>query len=104
MIYFLNLYLLFCNIDFLFTDIRSRNVTEPGKKKLRKEPFCIDYDQEVDFDNLFKVSRATMLTKSTMMKHSKKKNTLPKDLHYDADKLFRLFQKDKVMVSTGILY
>jgi hypothetical protein len=58
----------------------------------------------VDFDNLFKVSRATMLTKGTMMKHSKKKNTLPKDLHYDADKLFRLFQKDKIMVSTGILY
>lgn len=82
----------------LSKDIRSRNVTEPGKKKLRKEPFCIDYDQEVDFDNLFKVSRATMLTKSTMMKHSKKKNTLPKDLHYDADKLFRLFQKDKVMI------
>jgi len=41
MIYFLNLYLLLCNIDFLFTDIRSRNVTEQGKKKLRKEPFSI---------------------------------------------------------------
>lgn len=58
----------------------------------------MDYDQDIDFDNHFKSSRATMLTKATMIKHSKKKNTLPKDLHYDADKLFRLFQKAKVMV------
>lgn len=82
----------------LSKDKSSRNVTEQGKKKLRKEPFSMNYDQEVDFDNLFKVSRSTMLTKATMMKHSKKKNTLPKDLHYDADKLFRLFQKSKIMI------
>ncbi|XP_052101083.1 condensin complex subunit 2-like [Mytilus californianus] len=82
----------------LSKDKRLNNQTEQGKKKLKKEPFKMDYEQQIDFDSYFKSSRATMLTKATMIKHSKKKNTLPKDLHYDADKLFRLFQKAKVMI------
>lgn len=83
------------------SDSRIRSLAEPGasKKKLRKEPFEVNYNQQIDFDSFFKPSKSTMLTKATMIKHSKKKKSLPKDLHYDADKLFRLFGKSKIMVS-----
>ena len=45
---------------------------------------------------------ATTLSKSTLAKYTADKTTLPEDLHYDADKLFRLFIKPKIMVS-GLL-
>ena len=42
------------------------------------------------------------MSKSTLAKYTADKTTLPEDLHYDADKLFRLFIKPKIMVS-GLL-
>ena len=42
---------------------------------------------------------ATTLSKSTLAKYTADKTTLPEDLHYDADKLFRLFIKPKIRVS-----
>lgn len=71
-------------------------------QKNKKALLDIDYDtvkEEKDFAKYFKPSKSLTLTKSTLTKYSKEKNTLPKDLHYDADKLFRLFCKSQVMVS-----
>jgi hypothetical protein len=42
---------------------------------------------------------ATTLAKSTLEKFSSAKTTFPEDLHYEADSLFRLFTKPKIMVS-----
>lgn len=47
----------------------------------------------------FMYQAATTLSKATLAKHTATKTTLPEDLHYDADKLFRLFIKPRIMVS-----
>lgn len=44
------------------------------------------------------------MSKSTLAKYTADKTTLPEDLHYDADKLFRLFIKPKIMVSGLLTY
>nr|KAG5690048.1 hypothetical protein BaRGS_009855 [Batillaria attramentaria] len=50
----------------------------------------------------FKASKATALTKATLQKYSKKKTTLPEDLHFQADKLFRLFLRHKIMIKRQV--
>lgn len=73
------------------------------KKRARKEPFTIKFDSEVDFTTNFSNGRAaTTLSKSTLAKYTADKTTLPEDLHYDADKLFRLFIKPKIMVKRQV--
>lgn len=75
----------------------SNNVNKKPKEK--KQAFKLDFSETVDFDAFFKRTRAsTTLSKSTLDKHSKGQTTLPEDLHYQAEKLFRLFVKPKVMV------
>jgi len=69
------------------------------KKRAKKQPFSIKFDSEVDFTSSFAKGRAaTTLSKSTLAKYTADKTTLPEDLHYDADKLFRLFIKPKIRV------
>lgn len=78
-----------------------KSVTDKSKaqkSKGKKHVFRIDFDEEVDFDSLFKVSKATALTKNTLTKYSKDQTTLPKDHHYDADTLFRLFMLRRRMI------
>ncbi len=60
---------------------------------------------QMDFESYFKQNprAATTLSKSTLDKYSKSSTTLPEDLHYDADKLFRLFLKPDMMVRRPIL-
>ena len=82
----------------VFSDPRFKGIVDKSQK-LKKPVFKIDYEEQLDFTGYFKASKATTLTTATLTKYSKDKNTLPKDLHYDADKLFRLFSKSKVMVS-----
>lgn len=82
-------------------DPRTKSQMDKTQKN-KKALLDIDYDtvkDEKDFAKYFKPSKSLTLTKSTLTKYSKEKNTLPKDLHYDADKLFRLFCKSQVMVS-----
>ncbi|CAH1783707.1 unnamed protein product [Owenia fusiformis] len=82
-------------------DPRFLSIADRTKKpREKKQAFRIDYDDtEVDFDNYFKESRAaTTLAKTTLDKYSKSQTTLPEDLHYEAEKLFRIFIKPKVMV------
>lgn len=67
-------------------------------KKAKKPVFQIDYDEEVDFELKFNPSKSVTLTKATLTKNSRNKKTLPKYLHYETDKLFRLFVKSKLMV------
>ena len=70
------------------------------KKKDKKEPFYIKYNEEINFDLYFKETRAaTTLSKATLDKYSKTSTTLPEDLHYETEKLFRLFTRSKMMVS-----
>ena len=69
-------------------------------KKEKKAAFQIKYEEDEDLEDCFKESkRSTTLTKSTLDKYSKSDKTLPEDLHYDAEKLFSLFIKPKIMVS-----
>ncbi|KAJ8317223.1 hypothetical protein KUTeg_005127 [Tegillarca granosa] len=81
----------------LSKDPRFKNLTE-DKSKRKKIVFKLEYEDDKDFDKFFKKSKGTTLTKLTLTKYSKDKNTLPKDLHFDADKLFRLFTKTKIMI------
>ena len=78
----------------------NKEAGDKNKKKDKKEPFYIKYNEEINFDLYFKETRAaTTLSKSTLDKYSKSSTTLPEDLHYETDKLFRLFTKSKMMVS-----
>lgn len=84
----------------LSKDPRTKSQMDKTQKN-KKALLDIDYDtvkEEKDFAKYFKPSKSLTLTKSTLTKYSKEKNTLPKDLHYDADKLFRLFCKSQVMI------
>ena len=84
-----------------YLDPKTKSIVDKTQKN-KKALIDIDYDEvkeEKDFAKFFKPSKSLTLTKSTLSKYSKVKNTLPKDLHYDADKLFRLFCKGQVMVS-----
>ena len=75
--------------------------TVDGEKKSRgkKEPFRVDLEAEVDVDSHLKKTRAaTTVTKATLVKYSKSQTTLPKDLHYDGEKLFKLSLRPRRMV------
>ncbi|RMX41808.1 hypothetical protein pdam_00012481 [Pocillopora damicornis] len=83
--------------------INSTAEQQSKKKKAKKEPFTINFDSEVDFASSFsKGKAATTLSKTTLAKYTAAKNTLPEDLHYNADKLFRLFIKPKIMVKRQV--
>nr|XP_022339917.1 condensin complex subunit 2-like [Crassostrea virginica] len=87
-------------IEPLSKDPKTKSIVDKTQKN-KKALIDIDYDEvkeEKDFAKFFKPSKSLTLTKSTLSKYSKVKNTLPKDLHYDADKLFRLFCKGQVMI------
>ncbi|XP_052772258.1 condensin complex subunit 2-like isoform X2 [Mya arenaria] len=77
---------------------KSTVLSKKDKTKGKKTVFRIDFDEEIDFDSKFKLSKGTALTKNTLNKYSKDQTTLPKDHHYDADKLFRLFLLRKKMI------
>ena len=84
-----------------FVDATSNAESAGGEKKPKekKEAYVIDYKQEVDFEACFKESRAsTTLTKATLDKYSNAQTTLPEDLHYEADQLFKVFANPKLMV------
>nr|XP_006825955.1 PREDICTED: condensin complex subunit 2-like [Saccoglossus kowalevskii] len=69
------------------------------KRKDRKAYFKIDFDEDINFDKLFTVTKVTTtLTKTTVEKWRETAITLPADLHYNPDNLFRLFGQPKVMV------
>ncbi len=82
---------------------KGADESKAGTKKARKtkkEPFVIQYDDDVDYSKLFSQSRAaTTLTRATLERWSKLVTTLPDDLNYEPDKLFKLFLKPRVMVS-----
>ncbi|KAJ7305248.1 hypothetical protein JRQ81_011161 [Phrynocephalus forsythii] len=68
----------------------------PEKASRRKaaKVFELNFDEEIDFDSLFRKTRAaTTLSKSTLESQNKKSTTLPPDFHYDPDNLTRLFLK-----------
>ncbi|KAK7474320.1 hypothetical protein BaRGS_00034455 [Batillaria attramentaria] len=73
-----------------------------SKSKSRRPPFQLTYEDGGDLDSKFKASKATALTKATLQKYSKKKTTLPEDLHFQADKLFRLFLRHKIMIKRQV--
>ncbi|KAL4231117.1 hypothetical protein ACF0H5_008700 [Mactra antiquata] len=77
----------------LCRDLSKTSITTSKlqKKKGKKQTFRLDFDEKIDFDSLMKPSKTTSLTKSTLTKYSRDQTTLPKDHHYDADLLFRLF-------------
>jgi len=73
---------------------------EKSKRAKAKEAVLATFDESVDLDWSFKVTRAaTTVTKVTLEKHSKQQTTLPEDLHYDADQLMRLSSMPPVMAS-----
>lgn len=90
---------------FLKGLINSASTAEQQNKKKRakKQPFCLKFDEEVDFELSFaKGKAATTLSKSTLAKYTADNTTLPEDAHYDVDKLFRLFIKPKLMVKRQV--
>ena len=82
----------------ILTDSWKSITAKSQKSKVKKPVFRIDFDEEIDFDARFKTSKATSLTRTTLNKYSKDQTTLPKDHHYDADTLFRLFLLKRRMV------
>ncbi|KAK3698761.1 hypothetical protein QZH41_014526 [Actinostola sp. cb2023] len=81
------------------TTTSSSQDQQPKKKRAKKEAFKVDFEKELDVKQYFSKGRAaTTLAKSTLEKLSSVKTTLPEDLHYNADNLFRLFTKPKILV------
>jgi len=76
-------------------------VGEKTKRTKVKEAFSVSFDESVDLDWHFKVTKAsTTVTKVTLEKHSKQQTTLPEDLHYDANQLMKLSSMPAVMASS----
>jgi condensin complex subunit 2 len=100
------MYLIFVDALGLTTnssDTQQSNQTTKTSKKTKKEEVVLKYNEDIDFGSYFKQSRAaTTLTKATLDKYSQSQTTLPEDLHYDPDKLFRLFNKPKIMVISSV--
>lgn len=70
-----------------------------AQKRERKEPYKHRYDVEQNFESHFKQTRkATTLTRSTLDKYSRSMTTLPESLNYDADRLFRTFGRENLLV------
>ena len=77
---------------------------ERTKRTKAKEAFVATFDESIDLDWSFKVTKAaTTVTKVTLEKHSKQQTTLPEDLHYDADQLMRLTSMPPVMASSFLV-
>ncbi|XP_022097671.1 condensin complex subunit 2-like [Acanthaster planci] len=75
------------------------NGEDDKKAKTKKPVFRIDYEEDVNFDKYFSESKAaTTLSKATLDKYSKSVTTLPGDLHYNPDSLFKLFLKPNFVV------
>ena len=53
----------------------------------------------MDLTKYFKISKNTTVKKATLVKNSKKRKTLPKDIQFESDKLFSLKLKPKLYVS-----
>ncbi|XP_013793507.1 condensin complex subunit 2-like, partial [Limulus polyphemus] len=73
------------------------------KKRAKKPPLRLNYDEEKNFDELFATSKKPMkLVKKTLQQWDKEKTTLPEDLHYDIKKLMKLFSKPDVSLSSKL--
>ncbi|XP_035672015.1 condensin complex subunit 2-like isoform X2 [Branchiostoma floridae] len=87
---------------------RSKDACKQGgdkKARQKKEPFVLVYQGigEVEFEKQFIETKvATTLTKKTLDKYNKDSKTLPPELSYRADALFRLFGKASVMVKRQV--
>ena len=85
---------------FLFIICADPEATagEKSKRAKAKEAFAAAFDESVDLDWHFKVTKAaTTVTKVTLEKHGKQQTTLPEDLHYDANQLMKLSCMPAVM-------
>ncbi|XP_048208271.1 condensin complex subunit 2 [Perognathus longimembris pacificus] len=68
-------------------------------KKSAKKDFEINFDDDVDFDEYFrKTKAATVLTKTTLENQTWKATTLPTDFHYEIDTLVQLHLKPGIRV------
>jgi hypothetical protein len=73
------------------------SLSKSQKTKSKKAPFSLSYEKG-ELEKKFKASKATALTKATLQKYTKKKTTLPEDLHMEADRHFKLFLRQSIMV------
>ena len=88
----------------IWTDSESTAVDKTKRTKV-KESFSVNFDDSVDLDWHFRVTKAaTTVTKVTLEKHSKQQTTLPEDLHYDANQLMKLTSMPPVMVGSLICH
>lgn len=89
----------------LYFTVEPTSGNEKAKKSKTKQPFSVVFDDNVDLDWNFKVTKAaTTVTKTTLDKHTKQQTTLPDDLHYDAKQLMKLFTMPSVMVCAKFLF
>lgn len=79
-------------------DSGLRPLSRSQKNKPKKAPFSLTYENAGELEKKFKVSKATALTKATLQKYTKKKTTLPEDLHMEADRHFKLFHRPNVLI------
>lgn len=77
--------------------LQKSTLMQKSKAKQR-QIYRIDLEEDIDFDAHFRPSKHTSLTKTTLNKYSKDQTTLPKDHHYDADTLFKLFLMKRKMI------
>jgi condensin complex subunit 2 len=85
-------------VCFLLDASNQATITE--KKSKDKAPMTIDYKKGDGQKNKLKKTRAaTTLVKSTLERYSKGQTTLPEDIHYDSDQLFKPFVEPDMPVS-----
>ncbi|GFR74528.1 condensin complex subunit 2, partial [Elysia marginata] len=70
------------------------------KKRQRKVPMRLSYDiSNQTINKMFQISKHTTVTPATWSKYTKKKTTFPMDKQFDTEeRLFRLFEKPKLMI------
>ncbi|MGH0176156.1 UNVERIFIED_CONTAM: hypothetical protein FKN15_072134 [Acipenser sinensis] len=73
---------------------KQDDVPEKEKKKRKaKKAFELNFDEDVNFEVYFRVTRAATTFAKSALDKPNKKTTLPADFHYEPDRLLRLSLK-----------
>ncbi|KAF6020750.1 NCAPH [Bugula neritina] len=77
----------------------QENTIKVKKLATEKKQFVFDFEAEIDFDKMFKKTRAAIsVTKQTLERYKKQSLNLPEDLHYKSKDLISLFTRPKVNI------
>ncbi|XP_051896987.1 condensin complex subunit 2 [Pristis pectinata] len=78
-------------------------ILDKNRKKQLKKVFEIDFEEDINFENHFRETRAaTTISKATLDRHNGQLTTLPTDFHYDPNNITCLFLKPSIKIKRTV--